>query len=77
MKDLPNFWLGLGVDGFYLRDVPYLVEDSNLRDESISEPNSNSYSSLNHVYTSNLPESFDVVNQIFGPIFGTQPSDDK
>lgn len=60
-----------------MRDVVYLAEDSNLKDEDVITWNSNGYSSLNHAYTTNLPESFDVVNQIFGPIFSTQPGDDK
>ena len=51
-----SFWLDLGVDGFFLRDSPYLIEDNEFRNE-LQISDSNDYMSLSHNYTRDLIES--------------------
>ena len=64
-----QYWLDLGVDGFYLRDVPYLYEDPQFRDEMAASSSSSitsvDYDSLSHNYTRDLIESYQVISQIF------------
>jgi len=55
-KKAASFWLDLGVDGFFLHDSPYLIEDNELRNE-LQISDSNDYMSLSHNYTRDLIES--------------------
>nr|CAH0113779.1 unnamed protein product [Daphnia galeata] len=64
MKTAVNFWLGLGVDGFYLRDVAFLYEDVQLTDES-QYSTSSDYAFNSHNMTRDLAESYQTVNDIF------------
>jgi len=59
-----NFWLELGVDGFYLRDVAFLYEDAQLTDES-QFSSSQDYVFNSHNNTRDLTESYQAVNDIF------------
>ncbi|XP_024938936.1 uncharacterized protein LOC107265869 [Cephus cinctus] len=61
-----RFWLEKGVDGFRIGSVSHLVEDSSFRDEPINENADDSvlesdYDYLEHIYTTNLNTSFDLV----------------
>ncbi|PSN31182.1 Maltase 1 [Blattella germanica] len=61
-----RFWMDKGVDGFRVDAVPYLFEDPLLTDEPESGspgalPNETNY--LNHIYTQNLPGTYDMVQQ--------------
>jgi alpha-glucosidase len=61
-----KFWLDKGVDGFRFSGVPYLFEDAELRDEPLSgyigaHPDEADY--LDHVYTQNLPETYDLIHE--------------
>lgn len=54
----------MGIDGFRVDAVPYLVEDKLLRDEPRSfnpdvDPDDHEY--LDHIYTMNTDDTFDVV----------------
>ena len=64
VKTAVNFWLGLGVDGFYLRDVAFLYEDVQLTDES-QYSTSSDYAFNSHNMTRDLAESYQTVNDIF------------
>lgn len=64
MKTAVNFWLELGVDGFYLRDVAFLYEDAQLTDES-QLSSSQEYVFHSHNNTRDLTESYQAVNDIF------------
>ena len=73
-----QYWLDLGVDGFYLRDVPYLYTDPQFRDEtaaSAAPATSNGYDSLSHNYTRDLSESYQVLSQIFVDVINQQTID--
>lgn len=71
MKEVLRFWMSRGVDGFRIDAVPHLFEiapstvDGSLPDEPLSgtctDPNDFCY--LNHIYTQNQPETFDMVYQ--------------
>ncbi|XP_030573710.1 maltase A3 [Drosophila novamexicana] len=70
MKDVLRFWLRKGVFGFRIDAVPHVFEvapDSNgdwpdePRNEYVSDPEDYSY--LDHIYTTNQPETIDLVYQ--------------
>lgn len=66
MQNVLRFWLDRGVDGFRVDAVPYIFEDAQLRDEPLSGnpdalPNDSKY--LTHIYTQNLPKTYDMVQQ--------------
>lgn len=64
MKNAANFWLELGVDGFYLRDVAFLYEDAQLTDEN-QWSTSQDYAFNSHNNSRDLAESYQAVNDIF------------
>ncbi|ESO92028.1 hypothetical protein LOTGIDRAFT_93125, partial [Lottia gigantea] len=66
-KELTNimkYWLDLGVDGFYIRDSGWLLEDYDLRDEpksnSTISASPNDYDYYDHIYTYARPENNDL-----------------
>ncbi|XP_059151239.1 neutral and basic amino acid transport protein rBAT-like [Physella acuta] len=71
LENILQFWLELGVDGFYIRDTDYLFEDYDLRDDILIHNSSitncspdkslPTYESYNHKYTKGLPEIFDIL----------------
>nr|CAD7451871.1 unnamed protein product [Timema tahoe] len=66
MKNVMRYWLDMGVDGFRVDSVPHLFEDTEFLDEPLShDPNAleGDYDSLVHIYTQNLPETYDMVYQ--------------
>lgn len=69
-----RFWMEQQVDGFYIRDVPLLVEDQQFRDDTLISPSSNDYASYTHNYTRDLSESFDIIGEIFVSTLNRYPS---
>ncbi|XP_023718249.2 probable maltase isoform X2 [Cryptotermes secundus] len=64
MKNVMQFWLDQGVDGFRLDAVAHLFEDEDLRDEMVKDEDAtDEYSQLDHKYTFNLPEVLDVLRE--------------
>ncbi|ALC39348.1 Mal-B1, partial [Drosophila busckii] len=63
MDDVMLFWLRRGVAGFRIDAIIYIYEDEQLRDEPLSgsTTDSNSVDYLEHIYTRNLPEVFDLL----------------
>lgn len=68
MKDVLNFWLEKGVDGFQLDAVKFLLEDVRLLNESCigqkgrdSTCSNLTYNDLNHTYTTNVPGIHGIV----------------
>lgn len=70
MKEVLRFWMSRGVDGFRIDAVPHLFEvapaaNGSLPNEPLSgtctDPDDFCY--LNHIYTQNQPETFDMVYQ--------------
>ena len=77
-QQVVSFWNSQGVDGFFVRDVPWWFEDQQWRDENqISSMGnqwnnignqmtySTGYDSLSHNYTRDLPESYQTVSSLF------------
>ncbi|XP_069699589.1 maltase 2-like [Periplaneta americana] len=66
MKKVLRFWLDRGVDGFRVDAVPHLLEDSQFRDESLSNTPGlppTDYGYLVHTYTANVPETYDLIRE--------------
>ncbi|XP_011875708.1 PREDICTED: maltase 2-like [Vollenhovia emeryi] len=63
MKDVLTFWMDRGVEGFRIDAINHMYEDPELRDEPISNPelDPNDYDYLDHIYTKNRPETYDVL----------------
>ncbi|XP_053594543.1 alpha-glucosidase-like [Microplitis demolitor] len=64
MKNVFRFWLNLGVDGFRVDAINFLVEDSRFLDEP-KIPNTGFQDTdprtLRHIYTSDQNETYDIV----------------
>ena len=62
-----RFWLDKGIDGFRVDSVMYLFEDSRLRDEPVISNETiegyPAYKALNHAYTIDQPETYDMLAQ--------------
>ena len=67
MNDVIAFWLDLGVDGFRMDAVAHIWEDESMPDEPLSgnTDDPNDYGYLNHIYTTNLPGTRDVLGQFY------------
>jgi len=66
MKNVIRFWVGeMGIDGFRMDAVPFIFEDPEFKDEPLSHQSDdpNDYNYLNHTYTFNLPEHYDMLKQ--------------
>nr|BAN20159.1 alpha-amylase [Riptortus pedestris] len=63
MFDNMAFWLDMGVDGFRMDAVPFLVEDDQFRDEPVKN-NCDDRDCLVHQYTQNLPETYKVLQDL-------------
>lgn len=65
MRDILTYWINdYGIDGVRIDAVPHLVEARNLTDEPRTyDPNAADYDYdyLNHIFTRNQPESYDLV----------------
>lgn len=67
MKQVLKFWLDLGVDGFRMDAVGFLVEDDQFRDEprSFISSDPETYTYLFHIYTYTLAETRSVLGQFY------------
>ncbi|CAG9764643.1 unnamed protein product [Ceutorhynchus assimilis] len=64
LKDVMQFWLDKGIDGFRVDAVPYLVEDAKLTNEPVKDIagcSSTIYTCLDHIYTKDQQGSFEAV----------------
>ena len=65
-QNVIRFWVGeMGIDGFRMDAVPFIFEDPEFKDEPLSNQSDdpNDYNYLNHTYTFNLPEHYDMLGQ--------------
>nr|CAD7263069.1 unnamed protein product [Timema shepardi] len=66
LDNVIRYWLDKGFDGFRIDAVNWLFENTSLADEPLSgntNANEDEYNYLNHIYTSNQPETFEMVQQ--------------
>uniref|UniRef100_A0A1L8DQT7 alpha-glucosidase n=2 Tax=Nyssomyia neivai TaxID=330878 RepID=A0A1L8DQT7_9DIPT len=66
MKDVLRFWLEMGADGFRVDAINHLFEVEDFSDEPINwwgETDPNSYGYLDHIYTKDLDEMYDMIYQ--------------
>ncbi|KAL3267385.1 hypothetical protein HHI36_011515 [Cryptolaemus montrouzieri] len=66
MKKVLLYYLDLGADGFRVDAFPFVFEDEQFRDEPRtfkSSAGENDYGYLNHIYTNNLPETYDLLSE--------------
>ncbi|XP_035778651.1 maltase 2-like [Anopheles albimanus] len=61
MTAMLSFWLDKGVDGFRLDAINHMFEDVQLRDEPPGSGPPGSYDVLDHIYTKDVPDTYDVV----------------
>jgi len=64
-QDVIRFWMKRNVDGFRIDAVPFLFEDAKFTDEPKSgqTTDQNDHAYLLHIYTQNLNETYDMVEQ--------------
>jgi len=64
VQKVVRFWIDHGVDGFYIRDLPFLYESKHFTSESPSSANAGispeDYLYYSHNTTLDLPESYTV-----------------
>mmetsp|Transcript_41204 Transcript_41204/g.76625 ORF Transcript_41204/g.76625 Transcript_41204/m.76625 type:complete len:603 (+) Transcript_41204:59-1867(+) len=64
MKEVLRFWLRLGVGGFRIDAVPFLLEDTQLRDEAVNTTCGKTnpiWNCMNHSYTQNDPVNHEII----------------
>lgn len=62
MKNILNYWIGLGIDGIRIDALKHLYECENLFDEPIIDSSKPvDYSNMNHVYTVDQDEVYDII----------------
>ncbi|XP_072759869.1 alpha-glucosidase [Anoplolepis gracilipes] len=65
MKNVLKFWMDRGVEGFRIDAINHIYEDSRFLDEprlNVSGLPDDDYDTLDHIYTKNLLETYEVLN---------------
>ncbi|XP_073971820.1 alpha-glucosidase-like isoform X2 [Rhodnius prolixus] len=70
IKNVMRYWLDIGVDGFRVDAVPFLVEDKELVSEDQIQgcTDVNSYNCFRHDKTKNLKETYNILREL-GTVF--------
>lgn len=62
-----KFWLDNDIDGFRVDAVPFLMEDSEFKDEPLVDGykvyDVNNYDCIDHIYTKDLDATFNLIYQ--------------
>ncbi|XP_058124503.1 maltase 2-like [Anopheles ziemanni] len=62
MESMVRFWLDKGVDGFRIDAINHAYEDPEFRDEELIDPKGElMWENMDHKYTKDLPECYDLV----------------
>ncbi len=64
MMEIVAYWLDMGVDGFRLDVINWLVKDEQLRDNPTKLLGRRPYDRQRHIYDRNRPETIDVVRRL-------------
>ncbi|XP_058816114.1 maltase 2-like [Topomyia yanbarensis] len=60
--EILRFWMGKGASGFRIDAINHMFEVEDLRNEPINDPEDpNSYGYTHHIYTKDLPETYEVI----------------
>lgn len=65
MRDVLSFWMNRGVEGFRIDAINHMYEDDRFLDEpsaNRSDLPADDYDTLDHIYTKNLDETYDVLH---------------
>jgi len=70
MKDVLKFWLDLGIDGYRMDAVAHIFEDDRWMDEPRIEGcnDPDDYNCYDHIYSYNLPETKEILHEMYGHI---------
>lgn len=64
MKNVLAFWLEIGIDGIRIDALKHVYESANMEDEPIIDSAKPvDYSNLNHVYTVDQNEVYDLIKE--------------
>jgi len=65
MKNILSYWIELGIDGIRIDALKHVYEIESLEDEPISDINNPAveYSNLDHIYTSDQVEVYDLIKE--------------
>ncbi|RLU25537.1 hypothetical protein DMN91_001693 [Ooceraea biroi] len=64
MKNVLSFWMNRGVEGFRIDAINHMYEDARFLDEprgNVPGLPDDDYDTLDHIYTKNLPETYEVL----------------
>lgn len=66
-QNVLRFWLDIGVDGFRVDALPFIVEDDSFRDEPLISPNTvddnHTYFLLDHIYSRDQLGTYKIVEE--------------
>lgn len=66
-QNVLRFWLDLGVDGFRVDALPFIIEDSLFRDDPLVNSSivddGYSYFSLDHIHSKDQPGTYKIVEE--------------
>lgn len=62
MKNILSYWIDLGLDGIRIDALKHVYESTEMKDEPVSDPGKPvDYFNLDHIYTSDLDEVYDLI----------------
>lgn len=64
MKKILSYWIELGIDGIRIDALKHVYENENMKDEPIINPEKPvNYNNLNHDYTIDQIEIYDLIHE--------------
>jgi len=64
MKNILNYWIGLGIDGIRIDALRHVYESKTLEDEPILDKSrAVNFDNLNHIYTMDQDEVYDLIKE--------------
>lgn len=64
MKNILKYWLNLGVDGIRIDALKHVYESESMENEPVIDPYKTvDYKNLNHIYTTNQVEVYDLIKE--------------
>lgn len=64
MKNILNFWIGLGVDGIRIDALRHIYESENMKDEPVIDPEKPlEFFNFDHLYTVDQDEIYSLLDE--------------